>query len=156
MGQMRYMFRMSDSDLRVDDSDAGWVLSGLAAPRFALVNEFLGYLADRRYSPKTVRAYAFDLLAFCRWLLAEDAQSAGRDGRDAAAVPVPLPQRDVPRPAGRERVLDPRRPQHRVCGGDRQPADGRDLWECSSSGRCGILTPPARCPRSGPPAGRPR
>ena len=76
MGQMRYMFRMTDSDLRVDGSDAGWVLSGLAAPRFALVNEFLGYLADRRYSPKTVRAYAFDLLAFCRWLLAEDAQLA--------------------------------------------------------------------------------
>jgi integrase/recombinase XerC len=36
------------------------------------VNDFLGYLADRRYSARTVRAYAFDLLAFCRWLLAED------------------------------------------------------------------------------------
>ena len=57
-------------------ADAGWVLGGPAAPRFALVNDFLGYLADRRYSPKTVRAYAFDLLAFCRWLLAEDAQLA--------------------------------------------------------------------------------
>jgi site-specific recombinase XerD len=68
------MFRMNDSDLRVGDSDAGWVLTGPAAPRFTLVNEFLGYLADRRYSPRTVRAYAFDLLAFCRWLLAEDAQ----------------------------------------------------------------------------------
>ena len=68
------MFRMTDSDLRIDDSGAGWVLSGPAAPRFALVNEFLGYLADRRYSPRTVRAYAFDLLAFCRWLLAQDAQ----------------------------------------------------------------------------------
>ena len=66
------MFRMTDSDLRVDESDAGWVLSGPAASRFALVNEFLGYLADRRYSPKTVRAYAFDLLAFCRWLADED------------------------------------------------------------------------------------
>jgi site-specific recombinase XerD len=74
MGLMRYMFRMTDSDLRVDESDAGWVLGGPAAPRFALVNEFLGYLADRRYSPKTVRAYAFDLLAFCRWLADEDTQ----------------------------------------------------------------------------------
>jgi site-specific recombinase XerD len=70
------MFRMNDSDLRVGDSGAGWVLAGPAAPRFTLVNEFLGYLADRRYSPCTVRAYAFDLLAFCRWLLAEDAQLA--------------------------------------------------------------------------------
>ena len=70
------MFLMADSDLQVDDSGAGWALSGPAAPRFALVNDFLGYLADRRYSPKTVRAYAFDLLAFCRWLLGEDAQLA--------------------------------------------------------------------------------
>ena len=70
------MFLMVDSDLQVDDSGAGWALSGPAAPRFTLVNDFLGYLADRRYSPKTVRAYAFDLLAFCRWLLAEDAQLA--------------------------------------------------------------------------------
>jgi site-specific recombinase XerD len=66
------MFRMTDSDLRIDDSGGGWVLAGPAARRFTLVNEFLGYLADRRYSPKTVRAYSFDLLAFCRWLLAED------------------------------------------------------------------------------------
>jgi site-specific recombinase XerD len=33
---------------------------------------YLGYLADRRYSPRTLRAYAYDLLAFCRWLLGED------------------------------------------------------------------------------------
>ena len=48
MRLMRYMFRMTDSDLRVDESDAGWVLGGPAAPRFSLVNEFLGHLADRR------------------------------------------------------------------------------------------------------------
>ena len=71
---MPYMFRMTDSDLRIDDSGDGWVLAGSGAPQFTLVNEFLGYLGDRRYSPKTVRAYAFDLLAFCRWLLAEDTQ----------------------------------------------------------------------------------
>ncbi|MGH3421737.1 MAG: site-specific integrase, partial [Streptosporangiaceae bacterium] len=67
---------MTDSDLRVDQLDAGWVLSGPAASRFTLVNEFLGYLGDRRYSPKTVRAYAFDLLAFCRWLAAEQVDLA--------------------------------------------------------------------------------
>jgi site-specific recombinase XerD len=70
------MFRMTDSDLRAGDSGAGWVLSGPASPQLTLVNEFLGYLADRRYSPQTVRAYAFDLLAFCRWLLADNTQIA--------------------------------------------------------------------------------
>jgi site-specific recombinase XerD len=42
-----------------------------------LVNDYLGYLADRRYSRCTVRAYAYDLLAFCRWLLAEGLGLAG-------------------------------------------------------------------------------
>lgn len=76
MGLMRYMFLMTGSDLRIDESGSGWVLSGPAEPRFTLVNEFLGYLADRRYSPKTVRAYAFDLLAFCRWLAGQDTELA--------------------------------------------------------------------------------
>lgn len=47
---------------------------GVGADGFGLVNDFLGYLADRRYSPSTVRAYAYDLLAFCRWLLSEDVE----------------------------------------------------------------------------------
>ena len=36
-----------------------------------LVNDYLGYLADRGYSPRTERAYAFDLLHFARWLTGE-------------------------------------------------------------------------------------
>lgn len=36
-----------------------------------LVNEFLGYLADRNYARLTVRAYAFDLLHFGRWMASE-------------------------------------------------------------------------------------
>ncbi len=44
-----------------------WRVRGPAAD-FGLVNEFLGHLADRNYSPRTWRAYAFDLLAFVRWL----------------------------------------------------------------------------------------
>ncbi|BDE17265.1 hypothetical protein MKCMC460_61250 (plasmid) [Mycobacterium sp. 20KCMC460] len=60
------------SDLRLEGS-VGWRLAGPAAGRYGLVNEYLGYLADRNYSPKTVRAYGFDLLAFCRWLESEDA-----------------------------------------------------------------------------------
>jgi len=31
-------------------------------------NAYLGYLADRNYSPRTVRAYGYGLLAFTRWL----------------------------------------------------------------------------------------
>lgn len=58
----------SDHELAVASSDDGWVLIGPAAAELSLVNEYLGYLSDRRYSPRTVRAYAFDLLHFCRWL----------------------------------------------------------------------------------------
>ena len=52
-------------------SDDRWLLTGLDAEAFSLANEYLSYLADRRYSPRTVRAYAFDLLHFCRWLKAD-------------------------------------------------------------------------------------
>ena len=58
-------------ELRVEEREGGWALVGDGAERFGLVNEYLGYLADRRYSPRTVRSYAFDLLGFCRWLAAE-------------------------------------------------------------------------------------
>jgi integrase/recombinase XerD len=66
-----------DGGLRVEERDGGWVLDGPAAAGFGLVNEYLGYLVDRRYSPRTVRAYAFDLLAFCRWLVGEDLALTG-------------------------------------------------------------------------------
>jgi site-specific recombinase XerD len=52
--------------------DDRWLLTGPDAEAFTLANEYLGYLADRHYSPRTVRAYAFDLLHFCRWLHADD------------------------------------------------------------------------------------
>jgi integrase/recombinase XerD len=57
------------SGLQLERRDGGWQLSGPDAVGFGVVNEFLGYLTDRHYSPRTVRAYGFDLLAFCRWLL---------------------------------------------------------------------------------------
>ena len=57
--------------LRVDADGAGWRLAGPGSARFALVNDYLAYLADRRYSPRTVRSYAFDLLHFCRWLVSD-------------------------------------------------------------------------------------
>ncbi|WP_344810188.1 tyrosine-type recombinase/integrase [Microlunatus ginsengisoli] len=66
-----------DDGLRLVERDGGWVLAGSAAVRFGLVNDYLGYLADRNYSPKTVRAYGYDLLGFCRWLDGEDLELAG-------------------------------------------------------------------------------
>ena len=60
-----------DTGLRVEERDGGWVLAGDAAAGFGLVNDYLAYLVDRHYSPRTVRAYAFDLLAFVRWLAVE-------------------------------------------------------------------------------------
>jgi integrase/recombinase XerD len=64
-------------DLWVEERGGGWVLAGLAAARFVLVDEYLAHLADRNYSPKTLRAYGYDLLAFCRWLIGEELQLAG-------------------------------------------------------------------------------
>ena len=57
--------------LRVDAVGAGWRLAGPGSAGFALVNDYLAYLVDRRYSPRTVRSYAFDLLHFCRWLVTD-------------------------------------------------------------------------------------
>ncbi|MCL6554159.1 MAG: tyrosine-type recombinase/integrase [Firmicutes bacterium] len=66
----------SEQTLRAEERDGRWWLVGETAARWTLVNEFLGYLADRHYSPRTVRAYAFDLLALCRWL---DGEGIGLD-----------------------------------------------------------------------------
>src|ERR1700728_3772952 len=55
------------SPIRAAETRAGrWELTG--AGGLTLVNDYLGYVADRGYSPRTVRAYAFDLLHFARWL----------------------------------------------------------------------------------------
>lgn len=61
----------AEKELAAASRDGGWALVGPGAVGFALVNEYLAYLVDRRYSPRTVRAYAFDLLHFCRWLRAD-------------------------------------------------------------------------------------
>jgi hypothetical protein len=61
---------MSDAELlRVQGSGERWRIEGGWRPADRqLCNDYLGYLADRRYSPASVRAYAFDLLHFARWL----------------------------------------------------------------------------------------
>ena len=64
---------MTDAgELRVTGSGERWRIEGRwrTADR-QLCNDYLGYLADRRYSPASVRAYAFDLLHFARWLARE-------------------------------------------------------------------------------------
>jgi hypothetical protein len=58
-------------ELRLESTGGAWRLNGSGVGEFGLVNDYLGYLAGRNYSPRTVRAYGFDLLAFCRWLVAE-------------------------------------------------------------------------------------
>jgi hypothetical protein len=58
------------SRLWVESTGDGWVLAG-SGYGVGLVNDFLEYLSSRNYSPRTVRAYAFDLLHFVRWLSAE-------------------------------------------------------------------------------------
>ncbi|WP_257890420.1 site-specific integrase [Rhodococcus sp. USK10] len=57
--------------LRAVERDGRWSLTGPGPGGVDVVNDYLGYLADRMYSPRTVRAYAFDLLAFARWLVDE-------------------------------------------------------------------------------------
>src|ERR1700756_2223824 len=52
--------------LRAELHGGRWQLAGAADGD--LINGYLSYLADRGFSPRTVRAYAFDLLAFARWL----------------------------------------------------------------------------------------
>src|SRR6476659_907665 len=69
MGYLRLMAK--ELFAAVDDGGV-WRLCGTAAGEFGLVNEFLGYLADRNFSPRTCRAYAYDLLAFARWLAGEE------------------------------------------------------------------------------------
>jgi site-specific recombinase XerD len=63
---------VTDAELRLDGLADGWGLTGDDVERFTLVNEYLGYLTDRNYSPQTVRVYGFSLLAFCRWLTPQD------------------------------------------------------------------------------------
>jgi site-specific recombinase XerD len=63
---------LTDADLRVERRDDLWVVAGDGFDGVDLVNEFLGYLADRNYADLTVRAYAFDLLHFARWMAGEE------------------------------------------------------------------------------------
>src|SRR6266542_890596 len=65
--------------LRVRGSGERWRIDGgWPAADLQLCNDYLAYLADRRYSPASVRAYAFGLLHFARWLAGEGQRPGGR------------------------------------------------------------------------------
>jgi len=67
-----------DTDLRVALEGDQWQLfSESTSDLVTLVNDYLGYLGDRNYSPQTVRTYAFALLAFCRWIACEEIELDG-------------------------------------------------------------------------------
>ena len=63
---------MDCSDVRLVGDDSRWLLEGGDAGLLVEANAYLGYLADRNYSPRTVQAYGYGLQAFCRWLGSEN------------------------------------------------------------------------------------
>ena len=69
------------SELCVEQRDGAWMLAGTTGhpDDLRLCNDYLGYLADRHYAAGTRRSYAFDLLAFVRWLTGEDLRLAAVD-----------------------------------------------------------------------------
>ncbi|MEU8251626.1 site-specific integrase [Nonomuraea sp. NPDC048916] len=77
---------MIEQGLRLEECAGGWTLAGSSAGQFVLVDEYLAYLADRNYSPKTVRAYGYDLSVVVG---REHVDGRGDDG-DAAEVPAGL------------------------------------------------------------------
>ena len=119
---------MPDAEsLRVQGSGERWRIEGGRRPADRqLCNDYLGYLADRRYSPASVRAYAFDLLHFARWL---DREDLGLDAVDTDALLRYLAAcRAEPRAGQHDNVdLAGQRPGVRVRPGHDQPAAGGGL-----------------------------
>ena len=71
MSELWYIVLVTDRGLRVEQRGQNWVVAGDSAGGFGLLNEFLAHLADRNNTPRTLRAYAFDLQHFARWQLDE-------------------------------------------------------------------------------------
>jgi site-specific recombinase XerD len=69
--QLGYTCCVVGEGLSVVADGETWRLEGSGGDGLRLANEYLAHLRDRRYSPRTVRAYAYDLLAFLRFLKAE-------------------------------------------------------------------------------------
>lgn len=56
------------SGVSLECVEGAWRLAGASPGRTGPANEFLAYLRDRNYSPRTLRTYGYGLLAFVRWL----------------------------------------------------------------------------------------
>ena len=141
-----------DGGLVAEVRDGCWRLGGFGAAGFELVNDYLAYLADWNYSPRTVRAYAFDLLHFCRWLAGDGV------GLDAVTTEVMLRFLASCREAATARRQGGN--VYSIVGGRNAgdaPATVNRRWpRCrgySRSGRCAILTRRCRCRAGGKPAG---
>ena len=61
---------VTDDDVRLIRTCDVWELSCSEPGLVREANLYLGYLADRNYSPRTIRTYGYGLLAFIRWLAA--------------------------------------------------------------------------------------
>ena len=75
-----------DIDLRVALEDEQWQLvSERTSDLVTLANDYLGYLADRNYSPQTVRTYAFCAAGVLPMALARGHRARRGHDRGAAA-----------------------------------------------------------------------
>ena len=90
-----------DTDLRVVLEDNQWQLvSERTSDVVTLVNDYLGYLADRNYSPQTVRTYAFALLGVLPVALLRGHRARCGHDRGAARLPESVPTGEGRRSAG--------------------------------------------------------
>ena len=116
-------------DLWLERDGEYWRLGGPDAAGFRVVNEYLSYLADRNYSPRTVRAYGFDLLNFTRWLCARDLTVAMITTDVLLQYLAACRQAQIPgRPGPNVVSLGGQRPAHRFLVGhshDAQPVQHR-------------------------------
>jgi site-specific recombinase XerD len=60
------------SGVSLESVEGVWRLAGGSPGRTGPANDFLVYLRDRNYSPRTLRTYGYGLLAFIRWLQTRD------------------------------------------------------------------------------------
>jgi hypothetical protein len=140
--------------LRTELRDGRWQLADAADGD--LINHYLSYLADRGFSAHTVRAYAFDLLAFARWLDGEQLPLAAvttdvlllpAAGRPLSAGPAGNPaERDAAPPVWElgvaTWVLTGRLGRSGYCRGRARPSEAGSA-PCSTS-----LRPPGRHTRT--------